>query len=336
MNSISTSLYNIESIRVDTLGVNFEYPKITPAGSAGFGGNIDILNNFRWKSNDGLTDEVPYVSLMEYELPFGQWTSRLSNLLTAGKTALYTAESDPYIKLYSGNPTGFSYTFPYLLRNGDSVRGSGVSNNWNDVDIGRSISKIPVVGPDLRKAFNALENAAQITAETFTPGYGAEKIMNFADTAKKSITITFPLYNTLSEQEAINNFNFVNLFALQNLKTRTSWLTFIPPKLYMVEGVGLGSLYMPAAYVSSYDFKAIGTTRYVKDGAYDKGYLIPEAYKVSITLKELVAESSNIMWGALGGPKVSIISTPASRAAATAAGVQVNIPTGGVSIGVPQ
>lgn len=324
MNSVSTSLYQISLQSANTIGVKFDYPKITPAGSAGFGGNIDILNNFRWKTNNGRIDEVPSVTLMEYELPFGQWTSRLANILTAGTNALYSAESDPYIKLYKGSPTGFSYTFPYLLKNGDSIRGSGISNSWSEVDIGRSLSKIPLIGSDLKNALNKFQDIAQVTGETFTPGYGAEKIMNYSDTAKKEITISFPLYNTDSEQEAINNFNFVNLFALQNLKTRTSWLTFTPPKLYVVEGSGLGNLYMPAAYVSKYDFRAIGTTRYVKDGAYSQGYLIPEAYKVSISLKELVPESSNIMWGALGGPKVSIV-----RPAANTVTPEVLSPTRG-------
>jgi hypothetical protein len=314
MNGKTTSLYKIEPKTETALfGINFDYPKITPAGDSGFGGNIDILNKFRWKTNDGLTDEVPYVILMEYELPYGMWTSRLTNILDSVKSALYSGDSDPYIKLYTGTATGFSYVLPYLLKNGDSVRGSGVKNAWKEVDITQSVGKVPLVGRDLAGIGKSISDTLQVVGETFSPGYGTEKIMNYSSTERKSITITFPLYNTVDEGEAINNFDFVNLFALQNLKTRTSWLTFVPPKLYVVEGVGLGGIYMPACYVSNYDFKAIGTTRYVKAyGNSGKDYLIPEAYKVSITLTELVPESSNIMWGALGGPKVQIINSPAS------------------------
>ena len=321
MNFTETSLYTIEPKTETALfGINFDYPKISPAGKAGFGGNIDILNKFRWKTNDGLTDEVPYIILMEYDLPYGLWTSRLSNIFSSIKSSLYSGDADPYIKLYTGTATGFSYVLPYLLKNGDSIRGSGIRNSWKEVDISQSVSKIPAIGRDLANAGKAIGDVMQVVGETFTPGYGAEKIMNYSNTERKSITITFPLYNTLDEQEAINNFDFVNLFAIQNLKTRTSWLTYTPPKLYVVEGIGLGSLYMPACYVSNYDFKAIGTTRYVSGyGQGGKSYLIPEAYKVSITLTELVAESSNIMWGALGGPKVQLINNPTSIEEARAA-----------------
>ena len=84
----------------------------------------------------------------------------------------------------------------------------------------------------------------------------------------------------------------------------------MPPKIYKVEGLGVGSLYMPAAYVESYDVQSIGTTRRIYDLGYDAagGVLIPEAYKVSITFRELVPESSNIMAGSLGQEKVSVIS----------------------------
>ena len=84
MNFTETSLYTIEPKTETALfGINFDYPKISPAGKAGFGGNIDILNKFRWKTNDGLTDEVPYIILMEYDLPYGLWTSRLSNIFSS-------------------------------------------------------------------------------------------------------------------------------------------------------------------------------------------------------------------------------------------------------------
>jgi len=105
-------------------------------------------------------------------------------------------------------------------------------------------------------------------------------------------------------KDTINNFEFVSLFGLQNLKVRTSFLTFVPPKIYTVQS-SRGGVYMPAACVSSYDVKSIGATRDLT--LKGSKYLIPEAYKVSITLKELIQESGNIMSANLDGSKVNVM-----------------------------
>ena len=105
--------------------------------------------------------------------------------------------------------------------------------------------------------------------------------------------------------DTIKNYEFISLFGMQNLKIRTSFLTYIPPKIYSVESRGRGGVYMPAAYVSSYDVRSIGATREIQIGG--NTHLIPEAYKVSITLTELIQESANIMQGSLGGSKTQLI-----------------------------
>ena len=117
--------------------------------------------------------------------------------------------------------------------------------------------------------------------------------------------IEFPLYNTMDIGDTIKNYEFISLFGMQNLKIRTSFLTYIPPKIYSVESTGRGGVYMPAAYVSSYDVRSIGATREIQIGG--NTHLIPEAYKVSITLTELIQESANIMQGSLGGSKTQVI-----------------------------
>jgi hypothetical protein len=54
------------------------------------------------------------------------------------------------------------------------------------------------------------------------------------------------------------------------------------------------------------DIESIGTTRELSEYG-DTTILTPEAYKVSITLKQLVATSSNIFAGALGEGSVNVI-----------------------------
>ena len=89
-------------------------------------------------------------------------------------------------------------------------------------------------------------------------------------------------------------------------------LTFIPPKIYTVDTVALGGVYMAAAYVSQLKIDSIGTTRRMSDffGFGSSEILIPEAYKVSITFTDLVSQSSNIFAGTMGGAKIEVTGIP--------------------------
>ncbi len=305
-NAIYTSLYSIEDQKIKgKTGIDYSYVKVSPSGDGGYGGNIDILNNHTWRSTSGNTDEVPYIVLNEYELTYGKWTQNILRVLKG--TVGNNDTSDPYSDLYEGSETGFSYVLPYLVKENSTLRG-GINNSWKRQDPIEALSKIPYVG-QIPKAVKAAGNI-------FSAGYGAEKIVSYEDTAPRSITIEFPLFNTISEKTAIDNFNFVNLFAIQNLKIRTSFLTYIPPKIYKVQTSGQGGVYMPAAFVESYDVLSIGTTRLMSEGVYggqagrsvgSSGVLIPEAYKVVIKLREIVSESANIIFGSLGGDPVEVI-----------------------------
>ena len=314
----SNNLYSIYQDQLTIAGATFNYPVIKPSVK---GGHIDILSKYKWK-NDGSVDEVPYVTLSEYTLNYGIWTSnvlRLLNNLNVAKGA-GVAGTDPYGTLYLGQATKFTYAFPFLVKPGNSVMGGGVNNTWNEINpIANMFGAIPFLGGAAKQGWESVENSFNSIGNGLgqgaATGFGAEKVFNFSDTKRRRITISFPLYNTIDITSAIDNFNFVNLFALQNVKTRTSWLTYIPPKLYTVDSFSMGGIYMPVAYVANFDVFSIGTTRRIKDyssnsdtvAAGQDGILIPEAYKVEITLEELIPQSSNIMVGTLGGQKTYVI-----------------------------
>jgi hypothetical protein len=302
MANVATTLYTAEERKDTSNGITLYNIDVKPAGS----GNINVFSNFSWRNSKTTSiEEVPWISLYEKQLTYGKWISNIAGILDqltgTGKDA------DPYAKLYTTTNTGFIYTLPYLVKKDQSIRGD-TTNKWERDGIVDIISKIPYVG-----------GIAKAAGETLFPGFGIEKIVTYGDTDPKSITIEFPLYNTLTVSDAIQNFDFVSLFGLQNLKVRTSFLTYIPPKIYTVESPGLGGIYMPAAYVSRYSVKPIGTVRQMTSGDYSTGHsvtnaagqgiLIPEAYRVSITLTEMVPETANIMYGALGGDKIEVLNT---------------------------
>jgi len=324
-------------------------------------GYIDILNDFNWNAAGGYVDEVPYLIVKEMELNFGQVIQNILGYVTAASntfggqsigqtiagnvgTVVNNAgfpqgnydKNDPYAITYAAHDTGFTYVFPHLIRNGTTRKGT-TYNEWARTNLGNVAGNL---GEGLLGFTPGLEAATKagskfLRSELGGSGLGLEDIVSYSKTAAKQIKISFPLYNTGSEQSSIMNFDFVNLFGLQNLKMRTSFYTFIPPKIYTIESPGQGGIYMPAAYVKSFDVKSIGTTRFMNSGQYsnygnydyiDKnntnvgtgtaptnGVLIPEAYKVEITFEEMIPQSSNIMFGSLGGQKISVVNNTTGK-----------------------
>ena len=286
---------------IDIPGISFGQ-KVWEARPSG-GGRIDVVRDFRWK-NAGSTDEVPSVTLKEFELEFGAWVQMLARL--ANTAASWTTGGlDPYTILYNAKPTKFEYNLPLLIKNGDKIR--TISNSWGK----GSFDLNTILGMGGKKASNEFFDGLGKVA-SFGIGFigepGVEQVNEFTGTTPESITITFPLYNTVSIKEAYANYQLVSLLTFQNLKTRTTFLTYVPPKIYQVKTQNcLGGLDWPAAYVESLEIDSIGTTRELSEYKNGTTILTPEAYKVSIKLKQLVESSSNIFAGAIGKNSVNVI-----------------------------
>jgi hypothetical protein len=301
----------------DPGGFNKEtYPQALP--SNGGESVIDVYNDHYWKMGS-LLEEIPSIHLKEYKLEYGRWTASLVRMLKVVKSLISSTREDPYANMYLGEPTGFNYRLPYLISNGGTIRGS-MSNSW-----------VPTSGDVfgmLSKMMPETSNLVNKVMSGLAPGWGTEDIMRYAGTSVRSIVLKFPLYNTSDLKTINDNYSFISLFGLQNLKTRTSWTTFLPPKVYTVDTMADGGIYMPMAFVTNFNVEAMGQLRNYTDlvggvpsnldnsladylGFFDSskfGKLIPEAYIVTITLTEALPESTNIMVGAFGGNKVSVIS----------------------------
>jgi hypothetical protein len=282
-------------------GLNKSYVKLKPKGSTSI---INIVDNHSWKIS-GSKDEVPVLWATELELDYGVWYQNFANVFAVGQDILKNVQLDPYLAIYAASKTNFFYKFPWLLNNGSNIRTT--NNTWGNMDSGGISGLLGGAEGPITKGLGAI---AGVATRTLSPGVGFEEIKEFKTTQPQSITVTFPLYNTMSVEEAYDNFCFVQLFTFQNLKTRTSFMTFIPPKLYTLDSGSLGGNYIPISFVSDLKIDSIGTTRRMN---YTKGneILIPEAYKVSITFQEILPQSSNIYAGAMGGDKVQVTQVPA-------------------------
>jgi hypothetical protein len=275
-------------------------PKLVP--NSGF---INIKDEFRWK-NYGSTDEVPSIIAREHELEYGTWARNLKALFDYGAGTVAGlwgdgSKVDPYIQMYASTKTGFTYNFPWLLKSGDNIR--TVTSTWGEnATSGRIRGLVEGAAGSIGGSL-----AASMLGAT---NLGFEQIQEYKETTPQSLTISFPLYNTGTVGEIYDHYCFISLFTFQNLKTRTSLMTYIAPKLYTLDSGGVGGIYWPVAYVSELKVDSIGTTRNLKDfaGFTQEGILVPEAYKVTITFKELLPQSSNIFAGSIGGKKIEVTS----------------------------
>ena len=286
------------------------------------GNAINVHGDYDWKNRSDV-DEVPVIILRERTLAMGGLARTLANIYkfgseavgaaqTGGTSALAARISDPYANMYitesESDIDNFTYRLPWLLNDGSSLR--KINNSWKD-ETGKSLSSSGESGTSNSALGSILGNLAGIAAGAVSPGFGVEKIQTFDQTANMSLNITFPLYNTVSLESAFRNYCFVSLFTYQNLKNRTSLISYVPPCVYQVESEGGGGVFMPIACVESLNIENIGTTRLLKEfSGYvgDTPLLIPEAYKVSITLKEMIPQSANIFAATMGGEKVRVSS----------------------------
>jgi hypothetical protein len=308
--SSSNSIFSITQKKLPFLGINFTYPHITPVEST-----IDVVDDFAWKNNVSRTStsEVPSLTLTEYSLPYGRWMQNIANIFTNGGGLGDKSKGiDPYASLYTGIPTGFKYRLPYLISPGSTLKGK-ISNDWQKINLLENLQHIPGV--------KALQGAEKI-AENIYGNFGYEQLRGFKGTTPRTITITFPLYNTINPIYTAKNYWLISLIGLQNLKVRTTYLTFIPPKIYTVASDSDGSVYMPAAFVSGYNVYSIGATRSIELAA---GWevLIPEAYKVEMQLTDMVDPSTNLDAGSFDpSQRVSVVQRGTGDPAAIGGGIE--------------
>jgi len=275
-------------------GITAPIPYAVATGS----GLIDIVKDFKWK-NSGNASEVPTLTVTEFELEYGTWTRNLANVLDIVDDLAQGTAIDPYIQMYASKKTGFWYRFPWLLKGQDNIR--TVTTTWGENEGAKLLGKF---AGGMAAGLAGIGTRAMIGG--VTPAIGFEQIQEYKETTNQTLNVTFPLYNTGYTEEAYRNYSFVSLFTFQNLKTRTSLMTYIPPHIYTIDSNALGGIYWPVAYVSELKIDSIGNTRHLSEFSNGQTILIPEAYKVSITFKELLPQSSNIFAGSIGGKKIEV------------------------------
>ena len=128
----------------------------------------------------------------------------------------------------------------------------------------------------------------------------------FTSHGERSITIQFPLYNTISlpdtkEPAWRKNFEFLRSFMERNLFAKRNFITGFPPRFYDV--LVKNQYYSVASSVTNVTVENLGNTRVLD------GHVVPDAYQVSITLVEMAMPSVNQFQHAFGNKSTKVTSS---------------------------
>lgn len=233
-----------------------------------------------------------------------------TKLIAAGRAVGSAAESmaagsgilAPYENLYYTKDTGFVYSLPYMeesYKNVENVFGPGGGGDNSQI-LGLA-GGLAGAAKDIATGFNIAD-----------PGTYVEQpqLYNFGGRDKKSYTVNFPLINTNSFNDVIRNWQLIFLLIYQNTPNRLTRDLIDPPCIY--EANLDGTWYSKYAYVSKVSVDFVGATRRMSlpipsevtadgDGTQSKKpfpveTIIPDIYKVSVTVKEIFSETQNMLY----------------------------------------
>ena len=216
----------------------------------------------------------------------------------------------PYMGLYYTKLTGFKYKIPYMEN--QFRQGVGFKT-------GKQENPILQLFGDMAEGLANMATSLNV----LSPGTYIEQPQGFNFSGReKSYTCTFPLFNTKSYEEIIKNWQFLFLLIYQNTPNRRSRDLIDPPCIY--EASIPGMWYSKYACISNLSIEYMGSRRKLivpvpfldlahgaldgnDDGWDDKQMIkpvetiIPDAYKVTIQVKELFGESQNFLYQSLAG-----------------------------------
>lgn len=296
------------------------------------GKSVDVVRDFPWTlSKKAGRDDIPEIILQEHRNEESAIKRNLFRTLggiadVAGETAggwLNAASSflfgegdttnsggknmlDVYEDIFPDKPTGWTYYFPYFSKTfldltsaqweqlddiGSSIDNftqgaAGVAKpilNFIEPGLGDSAGKI---GSAVVKGRQAMESGYETALKTQYPVVGVfDRPRIFTGHSEREIRIEFPLYNTIAENDYKANRNLLYVLMTQFLYIKTSYITGLPPVFYRV--LIPGEYFSYASCVTSFNVTNLGNIRKYY------GFNIPDAYQVSLTLKEMCLPSLN-------------------------------------------
>jgi hypothetical protein len=264
-------------------------------------GTIDVVENYRWTLSPPKSfDEVPYITLVEYEVDessivtqFSYYASAVSNAVTRDTDML-----SPYENLFPRTKTGNIYKFPYF----SDVNFEVNTPVWQSLD---TLGDLGNAGKSLIGTLfgkGAAETAGNIGSTIGNIGMGAMAAaypkIGIMDRPRlwqshdfRTINIKFPLFNTYDVNDWEKNRGLCWMLTNANLYLKRDFITSIPPVYYELEIPG--QHYSYASCVTNLTIYNRGNMRMLQSGN-GKSSVVPDAYEVNLTLTDMVMPSKNL------------------------------------------
>ena len=322
-------------------------PYGTPKDIANTLGNISTgsaANSLsRGGTSSGLTDY--FINTAGLFIDAVELAAKLS--IDVGKTFLNNNTNNVYEGLFDlVSPTDFKFKLPFFTDTFYSVNNTWNSTDILDSLTEFQANKISIAESLYRDVRQAGKNEAEREAidkkrsKKSLPG--ASNIIQFIkdfdyyslmlnnpavglmdppniwnSTEPREYTFSFPLFNVEQNGVTTNNniiqqnWELCYLLTYQNLVNKNNFITGIPPVYYEVLIPGIH--YCKASYISKLDITNIGNTRLMQVPVGDNNTIstieaiIPDAYMVSITLKDLLMPSKNLLNKAIDPVVISSI-----------------------------
>ena len=301
--------------------------------------DCDVVSNWQYKwREDVITDpaEIPRIELMEYELTNNALYSFSVRLQEQYKTLTSSDDSsnNPYAGLYSGLPTGVFYKFPFF-----SPTVANSQTTWNENgQVAQTEAANAVIGV-ATGLFDTVMNAASDLGNV-SPSINQPKPMVWAGTSNGTVQFEFYLLNTNTGSERLwfNHWKLITYLRLSVLHNQRNAVFAVPPSIFTMNIPSVR--YSPACYISNLSIDQLGhITPYtalakVANGLTDQQLAqeelyIPDAWKVNITIQDLLPMSRQIIKHGLlkNGSKNSIVAikeAPPEKGVVENLGVSIN------------
>lgn len=275
------------------------------------GGVINVLKDYRWTlSKHKDREDVPYIWLKEFNSNESQVQKQLqyySQLLpsrfgAAAGTASLAEPLDIYREIYPHSDTEncYQYILPYFNKTNLDLS----TPNWSPIEpagaalqsaatqfagwaggkvFGEAAEK---VAGGISSTLDAITTAGTIAAQAQYPVVGAlDRPRIFSQHSERTITVSFPLFNTVDPNEWKANQKLVHTLMNQNLMYKTNYVTGVPPVFYDV--FIPGQYYCWASCVTNLNVENLGNMRVIDST------IVPDAYQVTVSFTEMVLPSKN-------------------------------------------
>ena len=238
---------------------------------------FDIAGNVhgRWCASDMGSlrmRDVPYIKLVEYQ----QQTSAVAQSLAYWEDFQSKLQpgNSPYKNLYLATPTDNVYILPYF-----EAYHHRIDQTWS-----------PGAGPSQDNNIGLKWYLIQKTFES--PAAGVEQPHAWSGQALANYKVAFHLINTYEpDADIYKNFIFLRTLNYASLLGRPDAIRYIPPCLYTASVPGVR--YSPACVIQNLTIENVGSMNY--HTLHGQQMVIPDAWSVTLNLKELILESREIL-----------------------------------------